>query len=87
MGWIILHDPDQDRAVFYSSTDERALSHQAFIGVDCYDQAEDFLDWSDENDPRRIENIDQMIDLWMAEAFNDDGRFVGHKSGEGSVHA
>lgn len=86
MACTILHDPEQHQAVFFCTTTGRSLNHEAFVGPDAREQAEDFLDWSDD-DPRRYPvdgyTLDQMIGLWKAEAFDDPGGddevFIGHK--------
>jgi len=86
MACVILHDPALERAVFFCTTTERAVNHEAFTGPDAAEQAEDFLDWSDD-DPRSYPHdgytLDQMIGLWTAEAFDDPGgeneAFFGYK--------
>lgn len=45
MGYHMLHDPENDRAVIYDSTAERALPHPAFIGNDALEQGQSFLGW------------------------------------------
>lgn len=85
MSVLILHDQQQDIAVLYCNTDCRALNHQSFDGPDADLQADDFLEWLAE-DPRTVADLDQMIGLWRAEAFNGD-EFVGHRSKKGELYA
>jgi hypothetical protein len=56
MGYMILTDSEHDRAVLFDTTTERPLNMEAFIGSDCREQAEDFLDWLG-FDPRDDESL------------------------------
>ncbi len=79
MACIILHDPKHAAAVFFDTVTGRPVNHEAFTGTDALDQAEDFLAWED-NDPRAYPigaySLDDMIQLWRAEAFTGD-EYVG----------
>jgi hypothetical protein len=80
MGCIILFDPKNERAVFFDTVTERAVNHDAFVGDDAQEQAEDFLEWEDYDPrsyPREGYSLDDMIGLWRFEAFNDMEDFVG----------
>lgn len=80
MGCIILSDSENKRAVFYDTVTERAVSHSAFCGGDAREQAEDFLAWEDfdpRSYPRDGYSLDQMIELWQSEAFDEHGDFRG----------
>ena len=82
MACIILHDESTiGRAIFFCTTSERPVNHEAFIGPDAYEQAEDFLAWND-FDPREYPlndgtTLDLMLSVWRAEAFDARDNFVG----------
>lgn len=77
MGWIILSDEQQQRAVLYDTTSERPLPMSGFIGFEAREEAEDFIDFID-GDPRRLsaERLAEEYDKWHDEAHDDDGNFV-----------
>lgn len=80
MACIILHDPENERAIFFDTVTERPVNHEAFAGRDALEQAEDFWAWEDfdpRSYPRGGYTLDQMIELWRAEAFDDAEHFVG----------
>jgi hypothetical protein len=79
MAAIILHDVNQERAVLFCTTSERPLDHEAFIGSDAWDQADDFLSWLG-RDPRTVARLDGKIEEWRFEAFDADDNFIGARA-------
>jgi hypothetical protein len=78
VGWVILHDAAQSRAVLYDTTSERPLPIPGFMGATAYDEAEDFTTWLG-RDPRAVPafELEDLREEWADLAFDDEENFVG----------
>lgn len=83
MALWILTDAGQERSVLYDSVTEIALPCPGFIGDECAEQAEDFIEFCD-GDPRRLDKRELEVNYadWAREAFNEHDEFIGTKGEE-----
>ena len=78
MACIILTDDERGRSILFDTVSETPLNHQAFLGPDSREEAENFYAWLD-NDPRRytVKELDAQREAWVALAYDADENFVG----------
>ena len=77
MGYVIWHDQRNDYAGYLCTTSDTTVPlPQVFSGPECYEQAEDFLDYIGD-DPRsfRYDQLCVMHDAWWKLAFDEDDNF------------
>jgi len=78
MGYMIWHDTREDYAGFLCTTSDTTIPlPQVFCGPDCYEQAEDFLEYIG-GDPRSFsyESLCLYHEAWWGLAFDKDDNFV-----------